>query len=93
MAKNVFNDIGAAYKVIELDQHEDGKQLQDVLADMTGERTVPRVFVNGNCIGGGSATKELHQKGRLVPLIEKCAPCCTGKAESAGRGLPESHKL
>lgn len=40
MAKNVFNEIGANYKVIELDEHNDGRQLQEVLAHMTGARTV-----------------------------------------------------
>ncbi|KAG2461253.1 GLRX2 protein, partial [Polypterus senegalus] len=39
MAKNVFNEIGISYKVIELDQHQDGKQLQEVLGEMTGEKT------------------------------------------------------
>lgn len=38
---------------------------------------VPRVFINGNCIGGGSDTKQLHQQGKLLPLIEQCSPCCS----------------
>lgn len=44
MAKNVFNEIGATYKVIELDQHTDGRQLQEALAQITGARTVSTVF-------------------------------------------------
>lgn len=40
MAKNVFNEIGATYKVIELDEHNDGRSLQEALAQMTGARTV-----------------------------------------------------
>lgn len=40
MAKNVFNEIGATYKVIELDEHSDGRRLQEALAQMTGARTV-----------------------------------------------------
>lgn len=40
MAKNVFNEIGATYKVIELDEHDDGRRLQETLARMTGARTV-----------------------------------------------------
>ncbi|RVE73645.1 hypothetical protein OJAV_G00033400 [Oryzias javanicus] len=93
MAKNVFNEIGAAYKVIELDQHNDGRRLQEALAQMTGARTVPRVFINGNCIGGGSDTKQLHQQGKLLPLIEQCAPCCAAAAsEGSGSGQFESAK-
>ncbi|KAM6962969.1 glutaredoxin 2 [Aplochiton taeniatus] len=75
MAKNVFNEIGATYKVIELDEHDDGRRMQEALAQMTGARTVPRVFINGHCIGGGSDTKQLHQQGKLVPLIEQCGAC------------------
>lgn len=48
---------------------------------------VPRVFINGNCIGGGSDTKQLHQQGKLLPLIEQCAPCCSASgAEGSGSG-------
>ncbi|XP_039983719.1 glutaredoxin 2 isoform X1 [Xiphias gladius] len=93
MAKNVFNEIGATYKVIELDEHNDGRRLQEALAQMTGARTVPRVFINGNCIGGGSDTKQLHQQGKLVPLIEQCAPCCAATGtEGSGSGQFESAK-
>ncbi|XP_041912561.1 glutaredoxin 2 isoform X2 [Alosa sapidissima] len=84
MAKNVFNEIGATYKVIELDQHTDGRQLQEALAQMTGAKTVPRVFINGQCIGGGSDTKELHQQGKLRPLIEQCTQCCSSEGSGSG---------
>ena len=49
MAKNVFNEIGANYKVIELDEHNDGRRMQEALAQMTGARTVrrrPCSFIN-----------------------------------------------
>ncbi|XP_034003375.1 glutaredoxin 2 isoform X1 [Trematomus bernacchii] len=92
MAKNVFNEIGATYKVIELDEHNDGRRMQEALAQMTGARTVPRVFINGNCIGGGSDTKQLHQQGKLWPLIEQCAPCCASSSDGSGSGQFESAK-
>ncbi|KAK5930434.1 glutaredoxin 2 isoform X1 [Gymnodraco acuticeps] len=92
MAKNVFNEIGATYKVIELDEHNDGRRMQEALAQMTGARTVPRVFINGNCIGGGSDTKQLHQQGKLRPLIEQCAPCCASSSDGSGSGQFESAK-
>lgn len=54
---------------------------------------VPRVFINGNCIGGGSDTKQLHQQGKLVPLIEQCAPCCAASgAEGSSSGRFEFAK-
>ncbi|ROL40740.1 Ubiquitin carboxyl-terminal hydrolase isozyme L5 [Anabarilius grahami] len=45
MAKNVFNEIGATYKVVELDEHNDGRRLQETLAQITGARTV----INNAC--------------------------------------------
>ncbi|XP_072244753.1 glutaredoxin 2 isoform X1 [Leuresthes tenuis] len=87
MAKKVFNEIGTTYKVVELDEHNDGRKVQEALAQLTGARTVPRVFINGNCIGGGADTKQLHQQGKLVPLIEQCAPCCAAtNSEGSGSG-------
>jgi glutaredoxin 3 len=32
---------------------------------MTGERTVPRVFVHGEFIGGAADVKELYENGQL----------------------------
>ncbi|XP_062869278.1 glutaredoxin 2 [Trichomycterus rosablanca] len=87
MAKDVFNEIGATYKVIELDKHNEGRQLQEVLAQISGARTVPRVFINGECIGGGSDTQQLHRQGKLLPLIQKCSPCCmSDSADGSGSG-------
>ncbi len=40
MAKKVFTDMGQEYKVIELNQRNDGGQVQDILEAITGARTV-----------------------------------------------------
>lgn len=37
---------------MELDLREDGSQIQNVLLDLVGRRTVPQIFVNGKHIGG-----------------------------------------
>lgn len=49
---------------------DDGSAIQDYLLSLTGDRTVPRVFIGGNCIGGSSETKKLQQDGKLVPLLK-----------------------
>ena len=36
---------------------------------MTGQRTVPNVFIRGNHIGGWDATNKLNEEGKLMPLI------------------------
>ncbi|XP_040263550.1 glutaredoxin 2 [Bufo bufo] len=71
MAKDAFNSINVSYKSIELDEI-DGRQLQEALHQLTGARTVPRVFVNGACIGGGTETHKLNQEGKLLQLVQQC---------------------
>ena len=70
-AKNVFDTLGVNYKTVELDRRTDCSQLQDDLLRMTGARTVPRVFVGGQCIGGGSDTVSMFKQGSLQKLLQR----------------------
>jgi len=70
-AKEVFDKIGQKYTVVELNNHPQGPQVQDALKEMTGARTVPRVFVNGQCIGGGSDTVNMYKTGNLEKILSK----------------------
>ncbi|KAL2943150.1 Glutaredoxin-C6 [Bienertia sinuspersici] len=47
----------------------DGSEVQAALAQWTGQRTVPNVFVGGNHIGGCDETMAKHKEGKLVPLL------------------------
>lgn len=49
---------------------EDGAEIQALLATLTGQRTVPSVFVKGQHIGGCDATLELHASNKLLPLLQ-----------------------
>jgi glutaredoxin 3 len=57
------------FKVLELDQGQDEDAIQDVLKEMTGARSVPRVFIKGKCIGGGDDTERLERDGKLKQLL------------------------
>ncbi|XP_066180735.1 glutaredoxin 2 isoform X2 [Sylvia atricapilla] len=72
MAKNLFEGLNVNYTAVELDENTNGRQFQDVLEQMTGGRTVPRVFINGTCVGGATDTQKLHEEGKLLPLIDQC---------------------
>lgn len=69
MAKDVFKEIGEKFGLVELDEVEDGSSMQAYLAELTGARTVPRVFIRGECIGGGSETKSLYKSGKLKTML------------------------
>lgn len=57
------------YLAIELNERDDGDEIQSILGEMTGARTVPRVFVNGVCLGGGTDVKKLYENGELQKMF------------------------
>ncbi|XP_034950201.1 glutaredoxin-C4-like isoform X2 [Chelonus insularis] len=66
MAKEVFDKMAKKYTSIELDERDDGDEIQNILEEITGARTVPRVFVKGECLGGGTDVKKLYEAGDLA---------------------------
>ncbi|CAG4942432.1 unnamed protein product [Parnassius apollo] len=69
MAKNVFEKVKQPIQVYELNERDDGDVIQSNLAEITGFRTVPQVFINGNCVGGGTDVKALYDSGKLQPML------------------------
>ncbi|XP_046991020.1 glutaredoxin isoform X1 [Schistocerca americana] len=69
MAKEVFDKLKYKYTAIELDNRDDGDAIQSALAEITGARTVPRVFVKGKFVGGGTDVKQLYETGQLVQML------------------------
>ncbi|KAH6771294.1 Glutaredoxin family protein [Perilla frutescens var. hirtella] len=70
--KLLFKRLGVEPLVIELDQlGPQGPQLQKTLLRLTGQRTVPNVFIGGKHIGGCTDTIKLHRKGELQPLLSE----------------------
>merc|ERR1712154_459974 len=71
MAKEALQGAGITdFLVIELENLSNCSAIQDVLLQMTGARTVPRVFINGKCIGGGTETKDLAKSGQLAEMCK-----------------------
>nr|GMD61093.1 monothiol glutaredoxin-S10-like [Ipomoea batatas] len=55
--KSLFRRLGLDPLVVELDRMgQQGSQIQKVLEGLTGQRTVPNVFIGGKHIGGCSGT-------------------------------------
>ncbi|KAK1324065.1 Glutaredoxin-C4 [Acorus calamus] len=68
-AKAVFAELNQVPYVVELDQREDGSDIQDALGDMVGRRTVPQVFIKGKHLGGSDDTVEAYENGSLAKLL------------------------
>lgn len=70
--KSLFKKLGVEPLVIELDElGPQGPQLQKVLERLTGQHTVPNVFIGGRHIGGCTDTVKLYRKGDLEPLLSE----------------------
>jgi len=61
--------MGVEFAVHELDQMENGAEIQTALLDMTGQRSVPNVFVKQQHIGGNDDTQLAAKKGKLQELL------------------------
>jgi len=70
-AREALKAAGVDFKVEEIDlrPEHDMKEIQNILEKITGARSVPRIFINGTCIGGESDLKEKYvQTGRITEL-------------------------
>ncbi|XP_075430704.1 thioredoxin reductase 3 [Ascaphus truei] len=68
--KELFVSLGIDYTALELDQSDEGASIQEMLFEMTGQRTVPNVFVNKTHVGGSDKTLQAHQNGSLQKLLD-----------------------
>lgn len=46
-SKRLFESLNEKFVALELDKHPQGAEIQAELAVMTGQRTVPNIFING----------------------------------------------
>lgn len=70
--KSLFKRLNVDPLVVELDElGAQGPQIQKVLERLTGQHTVPNVFIGGKHIGGCTDTVKLYRKGELEPLLSE----------------------
>lgn len=70
-AKDLFEDLDVSYKAYELDTRDDGADIQQALAELTGQKTVPNIFINKKHIGGYSALEEAYKSGKLQTIFKE----------------------
>ena len=68
--KKVFQSLNVDDAVVvELDRDPEGQQIQEELRQMTGQSTVPNVFVNNQHLGGNSDTQSALKSGKLQEML------------------------
>ena len=65
--KQEFSGINVVYH--ELDKRSDGSDIQATLLDMSGQRTVPSVWIGGKFVGGNSETQTAYRTGDLQSML------------------------
>lgn len=73
-AKHILLDLYSIQpepKIVEIDLHPHGAELQAHIGETTGRRTVPNVLVSKQSRGGGDDMQLLHDTGVLVSRFEE----------------------
>merc|ERR1712154_403056 len=65
-----YNIDPACFEWLDIENRKDCDEIQAFMKQLTGARSVPRVFIGGKCIGGGDETQAMHNKGQLEPLLK-----------------------
>nr|XP_044989756.1 glutaredoxin-1 [Jaculus jaculus] len=55
---------------VDITANSDTSEIQDYLQQLTGARTVPRVFIGKDCIGGCSDLQSMQQSGELLTRLK-----------------------
>ncbi|KAL9597641.1 MAG: hypothetical protein Q9219_005024 [cf. Caloplaca sp. 3 TL-2023] len=68
-SKSLLSEMGAKFYVIEMDQVDDGADLQNALEEISGQRSVPNIYIQQKHIGGNSDLQ--GKKGELPALLQE----------------------
>ena len=93
--RRFLRDLGVPFRSVDLDSvaiqaNGLGGDIRKVLQAMTGQRTIPQIFIGGVHVGGAMDALGLHDRGELVPLLGRAGVRPTGdRALTARSYLPK----
>ncbi|KAJ5973753.1 hypothetical protein N7481_010963 [Penicillium waksmanii] len=67
-SKSLLSSFDANFTLVELDQIDDGSAIQDALNEISGQRTVPNIWIKQKHIGGNSDLQNV--KSQLPQLLK-----------------------
>ncbi len=67
--KELFKKLNVETKVIELDEEDEGPEMQDELYNLTKQKTVPNIFIGQNHVGGNSDLQAKYKDGQVKTLL------------------------
>jgi len=69
MTADLFDSLDQPTNTIKLNERSDGPEMQAALAELTGQRTVPNVFIKGKHLGGNDDTQKAAKSGKLQEML------------------------
>ncbi|KAJ9700099.1 hypothetical protein PVL29_005770 [Vitis rotundifolia] len=69
--KTLFSDFGVNPAVHELDEMPRGREIEQALARIGCNPTVPTVFIGGERVGGANEIMTLHLNSSLIPMLKR----------------------
>ncbi len=74
-ARKFFKQLGLEFKSVDLDSvaYQEGNfggEIRKVLADQTGAKTIPQIYVGGTHVGGCTDLFDAFKDGSLAPLLD-----------------------
>lgn len=67
-AKRLLESLGQQYKEIAVDNDT---AMRKKLVNMSGQRTVPQIWIDDAHVGGYSDMAHLHTQGKLLPMLHR----------------------
>jgi thioredoxin reductase (NADPH) len=66
---NIFNSICLISFFFFFSLSDNGKAIQDKLVEISGQKTVPNVYIQGKQVGGSGDIHKLYEEKKLMALI------------------------
>lgn len=63
----LLDSLDVKYEVVDITQTP---EVIEELAEKSGFRTVPQIYVGDKCLGGFTDIDAMHQKGELIPALK-----------------------
>ena len=70
-AKQIFSSAGVTFDTYELDKLPEGQAMQNALLEITGQKTVPNIFIAEKHIGGCSDLQAKIANGQVITILEQ----------------------
>ena len=67
--KKLLESLEIDATIYELNQMDDGADIQDALLEISGQKTVPNVFIKGEHLGGNDVTQAAAKSGKLQEML------------------------